>query len=145
MNTAHDETRMPSGQGFNRMGSNGDDIECVSHTRSHPRLSVKTDIFCLASVHVHVQVSRQGDSTMVSLDTPSSPDNPMGAAGARHNSESPSGMRTTYQSMNQVQGFEHCLQMCFIFAPDKCPANYVSRCHNPYSSPWVESITREGS
>ncbi|KAK0740048.1 hypothetical protein B0T18DRAFT_201956 [Schizothecium vesticola] len=80
MNSPHDETRMPSGQGFHGMGSGGDEID----------------------VHVHLDVSHRGANTMVSLDTPSRPDNPMDATGAHRIPESPSGMRTTAESMNDV-------------------------------------------
>lgn len=83
---------------------------------------------------------------MVSLDTPSHPDSPMGAAGARHNDQSPSGMRTTYQSMNQDQGDkELCIPVCLESEPHRCHNGAVSRCPDSYSSPWVESITREAS
>jgi hypothetical protein len=67
-----------------------------------PCLSVSTDHFCLDSVHVHLEVSHRDANTMVSLDTPSRPDNPMDAAGAHRNNENPSGMRTTAESMNEV-------------------------------------------
>jgi len=39
---------------------------------------------------------------MVSLDTPSRPDNPMDVAGGYRNKKSPSGMRTTADSMKEV-------------------------------------------
>lgn len=126
MNSAQDETRMPSGQGFNRMGSNGDDIECALHTRSQPRLSVKTDNFCLASVHVHVEVSHQGASTMVSLDTPSHP-----------------GTSMTSESTHQFGEVEVCVPDACFGTGDMCPDGKVCPSPNSYSGSPAESITQE--
>lgn len=78
-----------------------------------------------------------GENMMPGGSFSSSPDNPMDAAGARHNNESPGGMRTTDQPMSQDQGYERCLPLCFESAPATCIGDGVSPCLDSYSSPWV--------